>query len=386
MKKRNKIIISLVVVAVAAGGTAIKVSSSNNNKYTSVKTAAAASGDIKSYLSTTGTIKSQNSEEYYGLTGKVLNVNYKVGDKVKKRDILVTYDVSDMSSQVQTAQLAYDNAILQNNDAVNQNNNILQKIKDLNDQISDPANALKADSLKSQRDALQTTSSDKFKQLDNAVASAKINLDSSKQKLSSGGSIVAQSDGTVTEVNVVAGSSSGAASAQSQGAAVVVQDLDNLKVVISVGKCDAGKVALGQEATIKNNGKEYKGEVAVINPAATQTVSATGTDSSLGIEVNITDKAPELKAGFDCDVDILLAEVKNVLEIPSEALITDKSGNNYAYIINGVKAKEVTVKTGTESDTEIQVLGGLKNGDKVILNPGSNITDGMLVKDAAGGK
>lgn len=387
MKKRNKIIISVVALALVAGGIAIKVTSSNKNKYMEVKTSTVTTGDIKSYLSTTGTIKSQNSKEYFGLTGKVLRVNYKVGDKVKKGDILVTYDASDLNAQVKSAELTYNNAVLQKNDAVNQNNDILNKIKELNTQIADPAYAndpVKLATLKSTRDSLKATSSEKFKQLDNTVASAKINLDLSKQKLSSGGSIVSEFDGTVTAVNVTAGSSG--ITAQSQGAAVVVQNLDNLKVLISVGKYDAGKVALGQDAVIKSNGKEYKGKVTVINPAATKIVSATGADASLGIEVNITDSASGLKAEFDCDVDILLAEVKNVIKIPSESLKTDKTGKSYVYIINGDKAKEVAVKIGTESDTEIQITEGLKNGDKVILNPSTSITDGVLVKEAAGTK
>lgn len=382
MKKRNKIILSVVVLAILAGGTAIKVISSNKSKYIEVKTSAVTAGDIKSYLSTTGTIKSQNSKEYFGLAGKVLKVNFKVGDRVKKGDVLVTYDVSDINAQVKSAELTYNNAVLQKNDAVNQNNDIINKIKELDAQIAaDPANSAKAQAT---RDTLKATSSEKFKQLDNAVSSAKINLDLSKQKLSSGGSIVSEFDGTVTAVNVTAGSSG--VTAQSQGAAVVVQNLDNLKVLISVGKYDAGKVALGQEAVIKSNGKEYKGKVTVINPAATKTVSATGADASLGIEVNITDNASDLKAEFDCDVDILLAEVKNVIKIPSESLKTDKTGKSYVYIINGEKAKEVIVKIGTESDTEIQITEGLKSGDKVILNPSTSITDGVLVKEAAGTK
>jgi len=385
MKKRNKIIISVVALALVAGAIAIKVTSSNKNKYMEVKTSTVTTGDIKSYLSTTGTIKSQNSKEYFGLTGKVLRVNYKVGDKVKKGDILVTYDASDLNAQVKSAELTYNNAVLQKNDAVNQNNDILNKIKELDAQIANPANSVQVISnLKTQRDSLKATSSEKFKQLDNTVASAKINLDLSKQKLSSGGSIVSEFDGTVTAVNVTAGSSG--ITAQSQGAAVVVQNLDNLKVLISVGKYDAGKVALGQDAVIKSNGKEYKGKVTVINPAATKIVSATGADASLGIEVNITDSASGLKAEFDCDVDILLAEVKNVIKIPSESLKTDKTGKSYVYIINGDKAKEVAVKIGTESDTEIQIAEGLKSGDKVILNPSTSITDGVLVKEAAGTK
>jgi len=385
MKKRNKIIISVVALALVAGAIAIKVTSSNKNKYMEVKTSTVTTGDIKSYLSTTGTIKSQNSKEYFGLTGKVLSVNYKVGDKVKKGDILVTYDASDLNAQVKSAELTYNNAVLQKNDAVNQNNDILNKIKELDAQIANPANSVQVISnLKTQRDSLKATSSEKFKQLDNTVASAKINLDLSKQKLSSGGSIVSEFDGTVTAVNVTAGSSG--ITAQSQGAAVVVQNLDNLKVLISVGKYDAGKVALGQDAVIKSNGKEYKGKVTVINPAATKIVSATGADASLGIEVNITDSASGLKAEFDCDVDILLAEVKNVIKIPSESLKTDKTGKSYVYIINGDKAKEVAVKIGTESDTEIQIAEGLKSGDKVILNPSTSITDGVLVKEAAGTK
>jgi len=385
MIKRNKIIISMVVFAIAAGGTALKVNSVNRSRYTQVKTSAASIGDIKSYLSTTGTIKSQNSKEYYGQSGKVLKVNFKIGDKVKQGDILVTYDVSDLNAQVKSAEIAYNNAVLARQDALNQNNDVINKINDLNKQISDTSNAETIYSLKSQRDALKPASSEKLKQLDNSVASAKTNLDLSKQKLNGGSNIVSETIGTVTTLNITEGTS-GIMSSQVQGAAIVVQDLDNLKVEISVGKYDANKVAIGQGATIKSNGKEYKGKVISINPAASKSVSAAGNEASLGIDVGILDKTSELKVDFDCDVDVLLSEVKNVVKIPSESLKTDKNGNNYIYIIDGEKAKEVAVKTGIESDTEIQIIEGVKNGERVILNPGNSITNGALVKETAGGK
>jgi HlyD family secretion protein len=386
---KKKTIIWIVIIAVIGGFIFYRAANKNKTKVIQVKTVAAVQGEIKSYLSTTGTIKSKSSKDYFPLQGKVKKVNVKVGDSVKKDAILVEYEIADANVAVKQAQIQYDNAVLSKKMLTNNNNDIKNQIIDLDKQIaeaensSDPRILANAPALKERRKALKPISDEQFKQSDNAIALAKIALDNAKQNLSkSQDKIVAEADGVVTAVNVI----EGATSMTAAQAAVTVQDIDNLKALVSVGKYDANKIKVGQEAIVKSGDKEYNARVSVVDPAAKKTVSATGSETTLGIEVDILDKPEGLKIDFDADVDILLGQVKDAVKVPAESVKTNKEDKAFVYIVDGNKAVEKEVKLGLQSDMESQVIEGVKSGDKVILNPGETVKSGTLVKEAGDSK
>ncbi|MFL0266563.1 efflux RND transporter periplasmic adaptor subunit [Candidatus Clostridium radicumherbarum] len=400
---KKKYVIWAIIILVIGGVIFLRVQSQNKLKYTSVKTTKAVKGDIKSYLSTTASIKSKNSKDYYGLSGKVSAVNVKVGDTVKIGEVLVKYDTPDLNSSVKQAQIQYDNAALAKQSEVNANNDMNSKMADLDKQIADldakisaaeasknpqdiaNVSALQSQSLqlKQTRDSLKLPfSNEQLKQADNSIALAKITLDNAKTSLAKNSdSITADFDGVITAVNAVVGSTGNPAMA-----AITIQDLSNLKGVISVGKYDAAKLSLGQTAIIKTQNNQYNGKVSFIDPAAKQTVSASGTDSSLNVEIDIANPGNDLKVGFDNDVDILLGEASKVLMVPVEAIKTDKNDKNYIYVIQGNKAYEKEVKLGIQSDTDVQIISGVNEGDSVILNPSASIHDGSFVKESGVGK
>lgn len=399
---KKKVIIWIVIACAAIGGVSFVISRKNKAAVTSVKAAQVSIGDIKSYLSTTAVIKSKNSRDYYPIQGKVIKVNVKIGDTVTKGQVLAEFDVSDPSIAVKQAQIGYDNAVLAKQIQVNNNNEVKNNITDLNHQISDLDKQIteakkttegqaNVSSLETQKSALQKTrdslkvpfTSEQLKQSDNNISLQKINLDNAKIISSkSQSTIVSDIDGVVTVLNIVEGSTA----AMGTQPAITIQDTNNLKAVMSVGKYDAAKIKLGQEAVIKNGAKEYKGKVSFIEPAATKIVSAAGSDTTLGVEIDITDKCDGLKIDFDTDVDILLGQANNVAKVPAESIRTDKEGKTYAFEIEGNKAVEKEVKLGLQSDMEAQIVEGLSSDNKVILNPSSAMKSGDLVSESAGGK
>ncbi|WP_298838588.1 efflux RND transporter periplasmic adaptor subunit [Clostridium sp.] len=372
---KKKIIIGVVIVAIIGIIGGLRVSSKNRKEVTTVKTSKVVMGDVKMYLSTTATIKSKNEKDYsVSAATKISNVKVSVGDKVKKGDIILIYDIADLNNQVQSAQINYDNAISQKKDAVNNNDDAKDTIANTADTPSNTATISTAKA--------SVLSDEKIKQLDNAIKSTETTLDSTKIKLSQNSDITSDIDGVVTEVNVISGQTG------AQGTAIVIQDILNLKGVVKVGKYDAAKVALGQASTILSNGKSYKAKVSKIYPTATINTTAAGGDTTLIVELDVLEQAPQLKVNFDSDADILLKQVMNVVKVPAEAILTNKDGSTYLFVISDGKAVQKTVKVGLQSDTDMEILNGVKVGESVILNPGSTITNGVLVKDATnvGGK
>ncbi len=390
---KKKVIAIIIAVVVIGGVFGLNRINKARNQGSAVKTSEVTQGDLQVYLSSTALVKSQEVKDYYGAQAKVTKVNVKVGDTVKKGDVLVTYDQQDLNTQVKQAEIQYNNALLQKQDLVNQNNDIKNKIaeydkniKEINAKIEkikdDP---FEIDSLQilnqdkatqeQKKAALAPISDTKLQQADNSISSAKLTLDNANSNLSKGvSSITADIDGVVTVVNVAEG-----AIGNIQQAAVTVQNVANLKVTLSLSRYDAAKVTIGQDAVIKNNGKEYKGKVSYISPTAEVAKTSTSGEANLSVDINITDVNPELKIGFEADVDILLNEAKDVIKVPTESLKTDKTGKSVIYIVEDNKAVEKEVTKGIQSDTEVQVEG-VTTGAKVILNPTDTIKDGTVVK------
>jgi HlyD family secretion protein len=378
--KRKGIVYGLIVVVIV-GGLFVLRSGRRDRNIVLVKTAAAEVGEIKAYLSTTATIESKNSKNYFGAQAKINKVKVKLGDTVKKGDVLVEYETQDLNAAVKQAQLQYDNAVLQRNDLYNQNKSIKDKIADLDSQIknTDSKDIVTLNSLKAKREGLSPISYEKLKQSDNAVSLSEINLDSAKKKLQENvTSIAAENDGVVTALNVIEGQMGSAAQI-----AVTIQDTSNLKAVISLGKYDANRVKVGQDVLIKSGSNAYKGKVSFIEPAASKSASAAGGETSLGAEIDILDKAEELKINFDVDVDILIGEVDSTLKVPAESIKVAKGNKNYVYVLENDIIKEREIKTNIQSDMEVGITEGIKQGDKVVLNPSTAVKEGAKAKESA---
>ncbi|WP_315116731.1 efflux RND transporter periplasmic adaptor subunit [uncultured Clostridium sp.] len=382
MKKKSFIwITSIIIIVTIISFFYIK---KIDKKIVTVKTATIQEGEIKSYLSTTGVIKSKKSKEYYGDQGKIKKLHVGLGDRVKKGQTLVEFDIPDIEDSIRQVEIQYENALLQKNDLINQRDNIEKNKKKLDEKINELENSMNPNglsqlqALKQQRESIQDISNERLKQSENSVALAKIALDSTRKKKEEiKAKITADSDGVITVVNGAEG-----AIYNGMQPIMVVEDINNLRVIISLSKYDVGKVKVDQMAIIKNGDKNYNGKVTFIEPIAKKSISPMDGEKTLNATVDIIDRVEDLKIDFDVDIDILTGKVNKVTKIPTECIKSEKGGRNIVYIVSEDIAIEKEVKIGLQSDTEVQVVGGLTSGDKVILNPSTNITNGTPVKES----
>ncbi|GAV25223.1 hypothetical protein ciss_11560 [Carboxydothermus islandicus] len=381
MKKGVKIAFVLVVLAVVVVVFfSYRAVMDRKNSELSVKTAKATVGDVAAYLSVSATIESQKKKDYYAPQAKVKKVYVKVGDRVKKGDVLVTFETQDYTAQIEQAKIQYDNAVLQRDELYAQKKEIEDKIKELDAQISsleksNNQDAAKLESLKQQRANIQPVSDARIKQAENSVKLAKLALDNAKKAAAEvQDKITADFSGVVTAVNVVEG-----AMANAMQPAVTVMDLSNLKAVAKLGRFDVAKVSLGQRVILRNGKKSYNGEVNFIEPVASTTMSASGQESTVGVEIKILDKNPDLKVGFDVDADILIGSKTGVVKVPVEAIRQEKDKTS-VFVVEQGKAKQKEVQTGLWADDEVEIISGLTAGETVILNPGLKVTDGAPVR------
>ena len=65
------------------------------------------------------------------------------------------------------------------------------------------------------------------------------------------------------------------------------------------------------------------------------------------------------------DTEIIISSAKDILTVPNKAVI-EKNGKKLIKIVEGKNITEVEVETGIESETKIQILKGLVEGQTII--------------------
>ncbi len=143
--------------------------------------------------------------------------------------------------------------------------------------------------------------------------------------------------------------------------AKVVQP-DQLKAELKIAETQAHDIQLGQPAEIDTHNGIVPGHVNRIDPAV---VNGTRT-----VDVVLDGPLPP-GAVPDLSVDgtIDLERLQNVLYVGRPAFGNENSTISlFRYDLDGKTATRVQVKVGRASVTQIQVLGGLKEGDRVILS------------------
>lgn len=381
MKKRRRIIILIIIVAIIAL-TIVIVNSQSKVKPIPVKVSEVTTGDIETILSTNALIESKQTKDYMGKAQyNVESVNFEVGDKVKAGDVLLSYEVKDYENAVLQAQIQYDNALLNKAELLEQKKDIEDEIKQMDEKIfildgsSNPEDIANLQSLIQARKNMQEISNEKIMLMDNSIALAKIQLDTYTDTLNEAmEGIVAEFDGVVTQVN--AKESLPLSMAQP---AFVVQQLDNLKGVIKLGKYDAAIIEVGQKVTIKYESYTYEGNVSFIEPVASKDITMGSTDATILAEIDISNPDEHLKINFDVNADILIASAKQVLQLPTECLKYGKDGVISVFIIKNGFAVLTPVTTGIQSDIAVEIIDGLSEGDVVISTPPESITDGAAV-------
>ena len=118
-KKKKKIIIAIIIVAIIAVASAGIAYAAIRNSIPEVSLYSVGTSDIYETVSATGKVSSGAVKEYkVGAVATVKEVNVKVGDEVKKGDLLATFDTSGFDAQIAQLQNSYNQAKAGYNDSL----------------------------------------------------------------------------------------------------------------------------------------------------------------------------------------------------------------------------------------------------------------------------
>ncbi len=163
-----------------------------------------------------------------------------------------------------------------------------------------------------------------------------------------------------------------------------VGDPGDLEAEIELLSSDAVAVTPGAEVTIERWGGEepLRGEVSLVERGGFTKVSALGVEEQrVIVRVDFVDKPPadlELGDRFRVEARIVTWHGDDVLKVPTGALF--RRGTEWmVFAVDEGAAHLRAVEIGRNSGTEAEVLSGLSEGDRVIVYPPDEVSDGSRV-------
>ncbi len=159
-----------------------------------------------------------------------------------------------------------------------------------------------------------------------------------------------------------------------------ISDPTDLWVLAEIKEVDISAVKVGQEASftvLTYPGETFHGKVSrIANQVETdsRTVEAR-------IEVDNADR--RLKPGMFADVEITTTVLNDVLVVPDSALQTDEDKQVVFIALDGNRFEKRTVRLGLERRNRVQILDGIKPGEKVVTE-GSFILKSEMLKGELG--
>lgn len=296
-------------------------------------------GNITQTVSVSGSVMAKNTAVLsFPIGGTISWIGPKVGDTVQQWQTIATLDQRTALKNLQQALIAYNEQRITFDQTIANNNG-----------IQNPNDALN----QNMKWVLENNQYD----LTKAVNSVELQNLAAQQAV-----LTTPIAGIVTnETTQVAGTTALAGTTT-----FTVTDPNSVVFSMDVDEADIGKIRLGQEVQLTLDA--YPNQTLTLPITYVDFVSHTTTSGGNAFAVQI--KLPintnyMYRVGMNGNADILTATRDHVLTVPLASLI----GNNQIYVKTAKGFMKKTVTLGLQSDTDAQVVSGLKQGDIIALDP-----------------
>ncbi len=145
-------------------------------------------------------------------------------------------------------------------------------------------------------------------------------------------------------------------------------DLSVMESVTFVDEVDLLKVRIGQPVEISLDaapGQTFPGTVTWVAPLGEQRPDSDAKGFEVVIEITASD--PTLRPTMTTSNRIIVAEVREAVQVPVECIYT-KDGLNYVFLKDGDRTYRQEVKLGPHNENEVIVEAGLTEEDRLYLS------------------
>jgi HlyD family secretion protein len=168
---------------------------------------------------------------------------------------------------------------------------------------------------------------------------------------------------------------------------VEIGDPRHLEIVADLLSSDAVKVKPGMRVSIEDWGgaQPIAARVTRVEPGGFTKVSALGVEEQrVNVIMDVDDDEAAWTAlgdGYRVEVRIAVQEIAEALQVPAAALF--RVGAQWAaFVVDGGRARQVTISPGARASTMVDVRDGLAEGQRVVLHPPDSLVDGARVREA----
>ncbi len=386
MKRRGRSIARSAAALLALGAAAALLASCSPQKtpVPHVSTAAVQETTVHETVQIPGVLApSKTANVFSSIPGNAGTVAAQVGDQVKSGQLLIKLDTRRLNAQLAAAQAGVRSV----EDRAAQAKLGIETAKanlDLAKKSYDRIKALYENKATSQsqfddvqnkyqlaKNGYQNALSQYQLLSGSSLAQAKAQANLVKVQIDDG-TIVSPIDGVVTNRNVNPGE------VVNMGVPLMtVADTSTLKLQGTVSQNAVSAIKLGQEANVLVDGMPdaaFKGTVTQIGPVAASTGQY--------FPVVVTIKNPGgLLAGMTATASLSVSG-SGALVVP-ESAIREIDGTDYVFVLSGNTVEQRKVMIGLQNNTEAQVAGNLKVGDRIATSNLDVLRNGITVNPKA---
>jgi macrolide-specific efflux system membrane fusion protein len=376
-KKKTVIIAIIVILVVTAGGAAARKFFAPQK--ISYITASAARLDLEESVLATGILKAFKTVAVGAqVNGQLKTLHVALGDKVKKGQLLAEIDPVLPHNTLKDAEAQVDNL-----QAQKRSKQALLKQYELAFQRQSQMNAKDAGSradLESAQAQLDSTRHD-IVALEAQIKKAVIAVDTARANLGYT-RIHAPIDGTVISIDTEEGQT--VVSNQAATTILTLATLDTMTVKAKISEADVPRVKPGLPTyftLLGDSETRYYGKLRAIEPGPVNGTTSAGTSTASSSSAiyyyglfEVPNPDNKLKVSMTTQVAVVLNQAKQALCIPVSALgEKQKDGKTMVRVLAGEQAENRSIRTGISNNVQIQVLDGLREGEKVIIGDSANL-------------
>lgn len=303
-------------------------------------------GTIERKLRVTGRFVSvsQSNIQFTERGGRLELLKVKIGQKVKKGDILATLDTDTLNDDIKLQRISLERAQL----AYNEAKRVLN--------VESAANS-------SNPDMTRVDAESKNKQLQYNLSMARLDVESNTIRLKtltralSEANLISPIDGDVIYVTDVKTGDW----IDTYATVVTVADPEKLQLRYSDDR--VGDFVTGMKVTVTIDNIDYQGEV-VMTPLDLPIDAKESMKNT--VLVAVTGLPKDIRIGLDARIVATLDLRENTIVLPKYAL-NKNFGRTYVNVLKNNLREERDVEVGIQSDTEVEIVKGLELGEMVIV-------------------
>lgn len=304
------------------------------------------------------------------MSGRVTQILVKPGDRVAAGQTLVILDSTGLQAALKQAEamVASTRAQMASNQLQLENARLnYERMQQLH-----KAGAIADNALEAARLQYETLSSGSIEASAASAEAARLSLQDQLNNCN----LTAPISGMVGSISVSLGET-----ASPQNPVAIVSDTSRLQVEVLVSEADVNFIKPGRKVNVYISSlslQPFAGQVISVDPMADVV------KRNFTVQVELDQPQQEMRPGMFAEVVMATEQAENTLCVPIEAVIA-RGDKSVVYTVDAEnRARPLEVKTGISSDRLIQVTAGLEAGTQVIVKGNTLVSDGTLVKVAAG--